>query len=592
VLPIRVAGWQPDAEGRQVVYARTDQLIAGLERAVDPDGDGGAHDAARVALVGVAVPFASFGDSPEAQAVAGALALDTLVVVPAGNDGAAGPLFGAVGGPGGGAAALTVGATDERASTPSAHVVMRRGLDVVLDARLPLLGAVVTPARGELRVGVPRGDGQGGVSFFDRRGFSLVAGRAALVPAGPDPGSTALAAARAGAHAVLLYGKALPAGSMGLSSELAVPVVTVPAAAARALLEARRDGHVVAVAVGNIREGDNTRRNRVAAFSSRGLSSGGLVKPDLAAPGVGLPTSDPGTGADREPAFATLNGTSAAAASVAGAAALLAQARPALEARELAGLLTGYARPVSGASPLAVGAGGLDVGAAAAAELVPLTRSLAFGAWQGRRWRSTRTLFVRNVSTRRLVAGIAVVPSGDSDPLRFSVTPRRVAVRPGRTVTVTVTARADRRPTDPAATGVISLSPVGGQTLRVPWAIGFPRAEATLLPAASIDPESFAPSDTRPGVLTVRAGTLLGEGGTIQVQPVERLDVLLYRPDGTFVGLLARLRDVLPGTYAFGITGRGPQGARLAPGGYELRLVAWPTLAGEPSRVRVRFEIA
>ena len=47
VLPIRVAGWQPDAEGGVVVYARTDQLIAGLERAVDPDGDGDAHDAAR-----------------------------------------------------------------------------------------------------------------------------------------------------------------------------------------------------------------------------------------------------------------------------------------------------------------------------------------------------------------------------------------------------------------------------------------------------------------------------------------------------------------------------------------------------------------
>src|SRR5262245_27136974 len=87
VFPIRVAGWQPDAEGRSVVYARTDQLVAGLERAVDPDGDGDAHDGARIALVGVAAPFASFADSPESRAVAGALALDTLVVTPAGNDG-------------------------------------------------------------------------------------------------------------------------------------------------------------------------------------------------------------------------------------------------------------------------------------------------------------------------------------------------------------------------------------------------------------------------------------------------------------------------------------------------------------------------
>ena len=87
VLPIRVAGWQPSADGSQLVYARSDQLIAGLERAVDPNGDGDAHDAVRVALVGVAEPYAAFTDGPEARAAQGALDLGTLVVAPAGNDG-------------------------------------------------------------------------------------------------------------------------------------------------------------------------------------------------------------------------------------------------------------------------------------------------------------------------------------------------------------------------------------------------------------------------------------------------------------------------------------------------------------------------
>src|SRR5580765_1547491 len=44
VLPLRVAGWQPDAQGGYTVYSRTDQVLAGLERAVDPDGNGDAHD--------------------------------------------------------------------------------------------------------------------------------------------------------------------------------------------------------------------------------------------------------------------------------------------------------------------------------------------------------------------------------------------------------------------------------------------------------------------------------------------------------------------------------------------------------------------
>ena len=88
--PIRVAGWQPDATGGVSIYSRTDQVLAGLEAAVDPNHDGDAHDAARIALVGLVEPFVSFADAPLARAAAGALALDTLVVAPAGNDGPAG----------------------------------------------------------------------------------------------------------------------------------------------------------------------------------------------------------------------------------------------------------------------------------------------------------------------------------------------------------------------------------------------------------------------------------------------------------------------------------------------------------------------
>ena len=101
LLPIRVAGWQPDADGSVSVYGRTDQLLAGLGVAVDPNGDGDAHDGARVALVGVVEPFASFPDGPLARAGRGALALGTLVVAPAGNNGPAGPGYGSVAAPGG-----------------------------------------------------------------------------------------------------------------------------------------------------------------------------------------------------------------------------------------------------------------------------------------------------------------------------------------------------------------------------------------------------------------------------------------------------------------------------------------------------------
>ena len=154
-FPIRVAGWQRDARGAFSVYSRTDQLVAGLERAVDPNDDGDTHDAARIALLGVAEPFGAFDDSPAAQAVAGALRHDTLVVAPAGNDGPAGVRFGSISGPGGSRAALTVGAADLRPRLQDVRVVLRTGLRAMLDRRLPLAGAVGPREALELELAQP-----------------------------------------------------------------------------------------------------------------------------------------------------------------------------------------------------------------------------------------------------------------------------------------------------------------------------------------------------------------------------------------------------------------------------------------------------
>src|SRR5512145_3043475 len=70
ILPVRVGGWQPNAEGGYSVYSRTDQILAGLEAAVDPNGDGDVLDAARIALVGMVEPYASFADGPLPRAIA------------------------------------------------------------------------------------------------------------------------------------------------------------------------------------------------------------------------------------------------------------------------------------------------------------------------------------------------------------------------------------------------------------------------------------------------------------------------------------------------------------------------------------------
>ena len=305
VFPIRVAGWQPDAEGRSVVYARTDQLIAGLDRAVDPDGDGDAHDAARVALVGVAEPFASFADSPESQAVAGALALDTLVVAPAGNDGAAGPLYGSLAGPG----------RLRRPRSPSVRPTSGRRRRRCTSS---CAAASTSSSTSGCRCSPPRAvepararaspcraaSGATVEDWFDRRGFSLVAGRAALVPAGRGPGRGRARRrprrARARCSSTARACRRARSGSRASSASRSSRCRRRPA---RALLPARAQGYDVAVALGaHLHRARTPALNRVAPFSSRGLSFGGArqARPHRARnrarhlrPGLGAPTASP-----------------------------------------------------------------------------------------------------------------------------------------------------------------------------------------------------------------------------------------------------------------------------------------------------------
>jgi hypothetical protein len=112
ISAIRVAGSQALENGRFQVFGTTDQLLAGLERVVDLDGNGDSSDAAPVALTGLSAPYSGFDDSPAADAVNAAAVLGTLVVAPAGNGGQPDGPFGSIGAPGAAAGALTVGALD------------------------------------------------------------------------------------------------------------------------------------------------------------------------------------------------------------------------------------------------------------------------------------------------------------------------------------------------------------------------------------------------------------------------------------------------------------------------------------------------
>lgn len=597
VIPIRVAGWQRDVNQRWAVFGRTDQIVAGLERAVDLDENGVASDAARIALVPLAEPFAAFSDEPLARAAAGASHLGTLVVAPAGNDGPAAAVFGSISSPGAAPAALTVGAADLRPRARRVRVVLRTGLVLLLDRRLPLAGVVGPMGRLQLEL-APAGGTPGTTpslaDFFDSSGFSRVAGRAALIS---GTGSVELAvgrAARAGARAVFLYGSGPPPGALGVAGGLSVPVVTLPAEIGPAVAGAVAAGARVAVTLGPVREVANASAGRVAPFSSRGLAFDARLKPDLVAPGVGLTAAEPGFTDGGHPRSVAVSGSSAAAALVAGAAAVLAQARPELDGDAVKSLLVGASRAVGDDPVTAQGAGLLDVGAAVAHEVASSPAAISLGPVTAKGV-LTGAVRLRNVSTRRLTL---YVSSGSRSTRRAAsvfARPARIELPAGEAARLRVRAVVRRVP-EPAGTlqGSLLVTPVGGAAIRIPWTIGRRPERLALLAAVGLSARRFTPSDASPAVLSFQAGRVLTGAGGSSVQPVGRLDIELWDATGarlSRLGLLARLRDLLPGRYAFGLTGRDPHGKPLPPGDYRVRLVAFPTIRGSVTRRAVDFTV-
>jgi hypothetical protein len=476
-----------------------------------------------------------------------------LVVAAAGNDGPAGAAYGDVAAPGGAAAALTVGALDTRARIAETRVVVRAGLHTLFDATVPLVGDAIPSRALSLQVLAPAGP------FFTPSGGSVVAGDAVLLPLS----ASAPALVEAGASAVLLYGDALlPAGALG--GAVHAPAVSLPRRIASAMLRRLAAGAHVAVTIGAGQKVPNPGNGHVAPFSSTGLAFDGSVKPDLVAPGVAVPAVG----------NVAVDGSSAAAAIAAADAALLAQIRPSLGPDALAGLLVGTARPLAGDRVTAQGAGEIDAGAAAAGELAASPPTLALGRSTAPGRRVSAAFTLTNVSSRRLHADLAIRTQHEGAAIvDFILRPRHVSLAPGRSVLVHVDA-VTASPTvgNGTADGAVVASVGGGGSIRVPWALAFAPAPVDPIVAASFAPRSLT--------LTVDAGRVTTVGGLHRIEPLARLDVLLGTSSGKPFGVLDRIRDVLPGRYAFRLTGAGPGGKPLARGSYVATVTAYPSDGG------------
>lgn len=448
---------------------------------------------------------------PTGQAASRLAKKGVVVVASAGNNGpvtnssSADGLF-AGGAPGVGESVISVASYDNLASTGPGF---RANPGNLLIGFNPATGSPLPPTSGTLPLSKPAGSAIG-CAAGDFAGFT--AGHAALIQRGTCSFYIkAMNAQAAGAAAVVLYNNA--AGALN-ATVAGSPAITIPTVG---IMQA--DGNALAaLASPTITWGTELASTPLATagllsgFTSFGLAPDLSLKPDLGAPGGSIYSAYP----LEQGGAASLSGTSMAAPHVAGAVALILQAKPnAALGREsavvgrnapplinMATRITNTAKPSvwSGNPGLGFldhtfrqGGGMIDVVDAVQSEQFVVPAKIATG--ESAAGPKVQTLTVRNDAlvpvtyTLGHTAGLATGPNGAfannsgitanfapngifDAPATVSFSSPTVVVPAKGTATVTVTIAANAALTDRGLYGgYITLTPqAGGTLLRVPFA--------------------------------------------------------------------------------------------------------------------------
>ncbi len=219
------------------------------------------------------------------------------------------------------------------------------------------------------------------------------------------------------------------------------------------------------------------RQDQLADFSSRGPAPVSFaLKPDLTAPGVGISAARAADGKlGGSGPYLELSGTSMATPHVAGAAALLRQARPDLSGAELKGALMSTAVPTPGLREYEQGAGRVDVGRVLDSPVLAVQGSLDFGIVPLSQDGSdpvAKSVTYRNGSDEPVTLDLhAQLDGPDGTPADLvSVAPAQLTIQPGATGTAQVTLEATAASAG-SFTGQLVAELASGSALHTP--IGF-----------------------------------------------------------------------------------------------------------------------
>ena len=418
----------------------TDVVSLALEWAMDPNGDGSMDDHLDVINMSLGSPFGS-PDDPSAIASGNAVAAGVVVVASAGNEG---PAPYVTGSPAVNADAISVAASvDGGYAALGISYTVDGGEEILVEAAeggfTPPL-AVVGPVTGTV-IEIDDGTDDTNDGCSPAVNAAELAGNIALIERGVCAFVDKVANAEAaGAIAVIVFNDAARGDAlvnMGGSGTFTIPSVFVGHTDGQNMADAYNAGStVVSTLSDEIVIPKPELADTLADFTSRGPGFGNTFKPDVAAPGFGINSTNVGTGT----AGSLSSGTSMAAPHVAGLAALLLDKDSSLSPAAVKAMIMNSTSPAAEDYPLARQGTGV-VNALAAAELgsYAMPGGVSFGRVDGRVPSSvTKTIEVTNTTGSTQSYSITVDPLHEVAGVTVSSQVGSVTVGAGQTRSVKV----------------------------------------------------------------------------------------------------------------------------------------------------------
>lgn len=424
------------------------QLLA-LESAMDPNGDGDMSDRVDVVNMSLGGDYGDIANDAVGLFINQAVKLGTNVVISAGNDGAY-PFI--VGGPSTTENALSVGAMTHPTGEESVGSGTVNGEEAVVQPASFGPQMAFSYTNENLELVYPDANQAACEAFADDVDFT---GKGVIIDRGACAFTVKVLAAQAkGAEFVIIANNTddgTPAPMGGSDPTVTIPSVGVTFAAGTAL----KAGGTFNLTVERL-----VMSGAIADFTSRGPSMGGLLKPEITAPGVNIMTAHPGLG----DGLTGATGTSFSGPITAGAVSLLKEALPERNAFEIKATLMNTANLNVTMEPLAInpdaelapisyiGAGLVDVNKAANLPVAAWAAdtkqaALSFGLVNASETvELTKTVQVKNFSNEDQVYTLSLEQRYADDVERGSFSldyPESITVPAGQTMSFDVTATID-----------------------------------------------------------------------------------------------------------------------------------------------------